>query len=98
MMHESDTLDDKRRTLENVIQIAQKRSEPYHARLTKRVVDCEALCGAPQHDEGETTMVYWNKESIHNKTRQKKGILSQPISVPFGNYRRDRPRWVDQLF
>lgn len=58
--HDTEELEDNRRTSENVTQLEQEKEEAYRARLNKPLVTFETLYTSPfeQEGDGDAPMMY----------------------------------------
>lgn len=85
VVHETKELDDKRRTYENVFQIAQKEDNAYRARLPNSLATRDGLYFGPQQqeDEEEALMLYGKKGPLDTgHTKKSVAAHKDPFLYP----------------
>lgn len=85
-----------RQSLENVSHIVREVDEVHCARLTKATVNREDLYASPHQAEDKDLIVYEKRRSHVHRDPPKWAVSPTRVSVFVGNYRRDRPGWIEQ--
>lgn len=97
-VHKAEEFEHKRRTLENIIQIAQKERDAYSARLDKRIVTREVLYASSckGEDEDDALLLFGNGRGHSLQGISERVVQPSRIPSATNDYRQDHPGWIDR--